>query len=164
MGGGVKHQNLYIVLRWLALSIFICYSTSVQAQDIDTYNKQDVRDAYEQNTLFFQYGGFEKGGVTHSSGLFNQHLRREIKKSKEAWDLYKMYRRRVFWGTLTLSTSVPLGIGLAVVTANPGAVLLGFGVPYALGFGIVTSGSNYYHRAIWVYNRDMLLDGLDKNQ
>lgn len=133
------------------------------AQEFETFTTDQIKEAYESSTMIPFNTSFEINKKRIPFGLFRKNLRRELKKSDDAWLFYKEYRKKSWTGFGFMVGAVPLGIVSGVLTLNLAIGYSTFFVPYSGGVVFLVQASQFYKRSIWAYNRDMMLQKLDSS-
>jgi len=93
--------------------------------------------------------------------IFAKHLRNELSKSSEAIAEYNKYRRMTITGLVLYVGGATGAIALSFVTLSPIGLLLSLPVLY-YSMALVQEVIIHYNKSIWLYNRDMLVNGLTK--
>lgn len=138
----------------------IC-SIAIGQNNSESFTLDEVMRAYDRETMITLNMGFEIDGEVTPYGLINQNFVREIKKSPSGFDQYKQFRRKT-WGGAALTILVPTASVVAsIVLVNPAPLLIGLG-GYVGGLVLLVEGSNARQKSIWLYNRDMIKNGLSK--
>lgn len=114
---------------------------------------------YDKNTILIQNGYFEKNGEMHSYGIFQRHLKAEMKTYLMSSREFKRYENKKW---LSFATST---VGLAVMLTSVRDRKINW-TQYSIGSGLIliaipisSQSSNHYNRAIWYYNREAILRG-----
>ncbi len=121
-----------------------------------------IKAIYEREAIFMNngIGHYYKNGIGHRSGYFFRKLKQELRKSEAASKEIKIYNRKTVRGLTLYFGGIIGGIALSIVTENPlGLVLF---VPGIYGAVEITQAYVHLNKAVWLYNRDILLDRAKK--
>lgn len=134
---------------------------STYAQVRGGFTSEMVAKAYEDSTIYLVgTDTYIKAGERHRVGFFLRNLRAEITRSPEALESFKTARRKKFRGTVLMTGSLFFGITTLALTPAPLIIL--FLVPYSWGIVEILDSERHFRHAVWVLNRDLLLEALGK--
>ncbi|GAB4382193.1 MAG: hypothetical protein Kow0075_14010 [Salibacteraceae bacterium] len=128
------------------------------ASELHHPKAESVMSAYDSSTMVLYNNYFTVGGKVSRYGFFNQKLKDELRKSSSAWELYKVYQRKLRLGLGLSILSLP-GLFLGGMLSNPALIITSV-VPYTVGMTITATAHDSKQAAVAIYNREMFLNSL----
>jgi hypothetical protein len=123
-------------------------------------SRDSLKLKYERETVYIKMGKYIKNGVKTPIGFWGSALEKEFKFSNDGQKEYQLYRKRVITGFLIMTAGYAVGI----LGPSLGGDKINTSIPLAAGFGLICisipitiNGSNHLTKAIWLRNRDVLL-------
>ncbi len=142
-----------------ATIVLTCFSASlVYSQSSDSLS---LRQRYEQETIYLQGKYYVKGNQLSRTKLTT--IGKEFINSKEAYSEFSLSAKDHYKATRSFQLALGLYIGSIFFLANKqeGALIPLAGSLVAYGYGIHyrNKSGREFHHALWIRNRDALLEG-----
>jgi hypothetical protein len=141
---GMKIQLAITILTMLIYASFL--------------NAQDT-SKYESQTIYMQKLKYVKDGHLYRMGFIGNKLKQEMLISPDALKLFEKYQKKQKWGNAM--TLLMVGAGIISFSAERGSTLsngafISMGVFALAGITITYGADDYFNKAIWLRNRDVL--------
>ena len=161
-------KSKLIILFMLTLTIVTC--GQVAAQD------WSVLTAYDRDTIHLYYSfwgnGYVKDGEIRSLGRFNSNLAMEMVSSKYALEEMEKARKYLIANTITTTAATAIQIASIAIyiwnrdyVSKPGYEITLISLNFTVGILTTIFSRNAEaatNRAVWLYNRDVMLDQDDR--
>lgn len=139
------------------MSVLVLSSSSSGsfAQDETPSLSQEIMDAYDYESILMAGHKYEINGRLYPFGIFNNRLRKELRRSDLAIHSYRKYRKKLIGAYLIAIGGPTLGTVGSIIIMNPGPYLAGCFIAMS-AIPIALDADRDFQRAAWFYNRDVL--------
>ena len=125
----------------------------------DIYGQTTI-EKYENKSIYLHGNKYVKGGKKYPLGFLGMRLGEELEVSLDAVIEWKKYKKSMVHSFVALMAgAVAAGVGSVVYRENKdlgvGLVIGGYGAVF-YGVPLSIQSQRSMHKAVWLYNRDIL--------
>ncbi|MDC1221883.1 hypothetical protein N8Z47_04370 [Salibacteraceae bacterium] len=150
----------YIKTFWITTALITMVGHFSFSQSVGALTKDELKNLYDSTAILDLAGGYELNGEKIKYGFFSKNLKKELKRSKTAWQSYRIFQKRSAIGYIAVVSAIPIMIISTAVTLNPAIGIALAVAPYFAGFLLISTAPDYRSRSIWLYNRDAISGNL----
>jgi hypothetical protein len=123
---------------------------------------------YDRQTIIYLNSGVMQDGQMQKRMLFSNPLKKTLRTDSIAYKLFQKSNWQLVGGGFLVGMSVlPITIGVSNLKGNSAisqteatSLTLGGALAFGLGVWMTNKGTNGFHEATWLYNRNAILRGL----
>jgi hypothetical protein len=148
-------MKILILLGFMVTGLLSAHAQTnadVASPEIVAYDAQSIR-------LLGEGMGYVQGNTEYEAGIFNRKMRGKLlgDTANAVLEVSVKKQRKGFWNGLGGLVVASAGLAAAANTPVGLVVLLGGAVWYGVGIIQSTDGTEQFHQAIWLHNREVLL-------
>jgi len=165
----MKNQSIIISILLLIVCINSYAQNNIDSIKTITESQNNqipidtVKAIYEREAIYIDGNrAFIKDKYKIRFGFWNKKIKKQLSVSKDAIKEFHEYRKLETNG-FVLYIGGLIGM-MAVVSTTSSPLGLLFMIPVIYSLNLIIEAPEHFHKAIWVYNRDILMQKLKENK